>query len=79
MDNNYYLIECPHCHQEIQIMKNEINCQIFRHGVFKENYQQIPPHLDQNQCQLLVNSNRIYGCASPFRFDGNQVSVCGYI
>ena len=40
-DNNIntIIINCPHCNEEVLIFSYEINCGIFRHGVFKENMQ----------------------------------------
>ena len=38
------LVNCPHCQLPIQIMSNEINCAIFRHGTFKVNGKQMDPH-----------------------------------
>ena len=38
---NYLIVECPHCKSYIYILKKEINCKIFRHGVDKSNNKQI--------------------------------------
>ena len=63
----YTLVLCPHCHMYIIIMKEEINCKIFRHGVLKANNQQIDPHLKKEECDRLANDNLIYGCGKPYR------------
>ena len=42
MENNIY-IQCPHCEQYMELVKKEINCAIYRHGVYKNN-KQIDPH-----------------------------------
>ena len=34
MENDYIIIECPHCKQSILVYKKEFNCKIFIHGVF---------------------------------------------
>ncbi len=75
----YYVIECPHCHDKILINKKELNCKIFRHGVYKDNLKQINPHESKRECDRLFNNNLIYGCGKPFRFDGLNVNICGYI
>ena len=36
------IVNCPHCNEFIII--EEINCKIFRHGVFKNTRIQIDPH-----------------------------------
>ena len=35
-------IKCPHCEEYIII--EQINCAIFRHGIYKLNFTQINPH-----------------------------------
>lgn len=79
MDNIY--LPCPHCKQMIQI--EEINCAIFRCGIYKKNYQQIPPHLPKYFCEDLIKRDLIYGCSKPFKFitDNNEHKLieCEYI
>lgn len=75
----YHLIKCPHCQGGIIIAGNEINCKIFRHGVFKINSQQINPHECKEQCEKFYRENAIFGCGKPFRFDGVKVEKCDYI
>ena len=58
------IIKCHHCDCEILISK--INCKIFRHGVYKNNFKQIKPHLDKDSCDKLIQNNLIYGCGKPF-------------
>ena len=60
-----FIIKCPHCDQHIEIL--EINCQIFRCGIFKDSYQQISPHLPKEICDQLSSEEKIYGCGKPFR------------
>ena len=59
------IIECPSCKQMIEVV--EINCQIFRCGIYKANYQQIDPHLPKLDCDQLVENSLIFGCGKPFR------------
>uniref|UniRef100_A0A6C0JVP0 Uncharacterized protein n=1 Tax=viral metagenome TaxID=1070528 RepID=A0A6C0JVP0_9ZZZZ len=58
------IVTCPHCEMLVEI--EEINCGIFRHGVFKGTNQQLEPHLLKEQCDALINNNQIYGCGKPF-------------
>lgn len=80
---NIICVECPHCQQMVLIAENEINCGIFRHGVYKKNFRQINPHESEIVCNKLFNENLIYGCGKPFKiFKLNETycaSVCEYI
>jgi len=75
------IISCPHCNEFIII--NELNCKIFRHGVFKVTGVQIPPHSEKKMCDELANNGDIYGCGKPFKIDVINgkwvVSICEYI
>lgn len=72
---DYLIIECPHCHESIIIYKNEINCRIFRHAVFK-NGEQINPHASKEECERLD----VYGCKKPFRLnEKDEPEICDYI
>ena len=74
-------VECPHCKEYVII--EQINCAIFRHGVLKENMQQINPHLPQNQCNELKDKDLIYGCGKPFKLENINgiwtAIICDYI
>ena len=72
-----FYVNCPHCLLIVEI--REINCSIFRHGVYKLNYRQIDPHLNKEQCDYLFNNNLIYGCGKPFRIIDNIAVICDYI
>lgn len=81
MSKNIIIVECPHCKLLIEI--DEINCAIFRHGIFKKNNQQINPHSSKEDCDRYVKNNLIIGCGKPFRLlldnkEHNAV-VCDYI
>ena len=65
--NKYICIKCPHCNNIIVVFKKDINCQIFRHGIYKHNHKQIDPHLDKKQCDRLAAEGLIYGCGKPFK------------
>lgn len=88
-DNNIntIIINCPHCNEEVLIFSYEINCGIFRHGVFKENMQQIDPHLPEVYCNRLIEEDKIFGCGKPFKINRDiinnkivyRVEICDYI
>ena len=79
------VVSCPHCLNPILIEK--LNCQIFRHGTFINNGQQINPHETKDVCDYFVNNNMIYGCGKPFRIVINDKNdkheyvaiICEYI
>jgi len=76
----FIIDECPHCKMEIIIYRNEMNCRIFRHGVLKINGEQMNPHASKEECEKLINENRIYGCGKPFRIDNyGKFEICDYI
>jgi hypothetical protein len=81
--DNYIIVSCPHCNDLIYIEKNEFNCHIFRHGIYKNSHKQIDPHLDKKSCIDITDKNLIYGCGKPFKlvYDKNTYStiVCDYI
>lgn len=68
------IIQCPHCNEFCLI--EEINCGIFRHGVYKNTLQQIYPHSTKEECEQL--QNLIYGCGKPFEIVNNNVKKCDY-
>lgn len=81
MKKKEFEVKCPHCEEYIII--EQINCAIFRHGVFKNNFIQINPHLSKNECDELIKNNLIYGCGKPFKIileNNVWISViCDYI
>jgi hypothetical protein len=75
-------IFCPHCGQACEIL--ELNCRIFRCGVFKGTMLQLDPHAPKQVCDALVSSGQIHGCGKPFKAltdaSGAIVAVvCDYI
>jgi hypothetical protein len=58
-------IECPHCGGLVEIL--EINCGIFRHGIYKNKMEQINPHAPKILCDNITEQNLIYGCGKPFQ------------
>ncbi len=61
------IVACPHCEQLVEIMRNEVNCAIFRHGIYKANLKQMDPHAPKDVCDELVYQELIYGCGKPFK------------
>jgi hypothetical protein len=61
----YHQVFCPYC-KEIIIIE-DIACGIFRHAIFKDTYQQIPPHSPKEFCDLLRREEKILGCGYPFK------------
>ncbi len=55
---------CPHCGAEFVVQRNELNCRIIRHFVFKD-FQQLNPHAPREECERVVRENLGYGCAKP--------------
>lgn len=76
---DYIIIKCPHCLDEVLVMRNEINCTIFRHGVLKSNFQQMNPHAPKSECHSLSENNLIYGCGKPFKIVNDMAVECDYI
>ena len=77
-----FVFECPHCNEQIQVLEIELACCIFRHAIYKHNYQQIDPHTSEEVCNKLKEQNTIFGCAKPFQFfKGSEpyVEECDYI
>ena len=60
-------VSCPNCSLPILIMKKDINCAIFRHGIFKKNHKQMDPHTSREICTFLAKNNYIFGCGKPFK------------
>jgi hypothetical protein len=76
------IITCPKCNDILII--SELNCYIFRHGIYKKTNEQIDPHLSKEKCDILIETNQIYGCGKPFKIiiqDDNTLIIekCDYI
>jgi hypothetical protein len=71
MSNNVNIVViCPHCNDFILI--EELNCCIFRHGVFIETNKQIDPHSPKELCDHYAEKNLIYGCGKPYKIILNE-------
>ena len=75
------VVNCPHCNILIDII--ELNCCIFRCGIFKNNFNQINPHESKTNCDAFVVGDLIYGCGKPFIIkiedDKLIINKCDYI
>ena len=81
MEELFFL--CPHCDTPIIVYKKDLNCHIFRHGIFKHSYKQIDPHLKKEICDELFQKELIYGCGKPFKIininNEYKIEKCDYI
>jgi hypothetical protein len=81
----YLIFECPVCNLLIQVNKNETNCCIFRHAVYKETYDQVSPHINKITCEELLDNDKVFGCCKPFYFikasniNESNIIMCDYI
>lgn len=75
------IVNCPHC--KIPIFIEELNCCIFRHGVFIKTNEQISPHSSKEECEYYIKNNLIFGCGKPFKIinvNGELIpEICDYI
>jgi hypothetical protein len=67
MTEKEIILECPHCNGTIIVLEKQLNCKIFRHGIFKQNGEQIDPHLKKEECERLLRDKKIWGCGKPFK------------
>ena len=70
-------VQCPHCNGSVLI--EQLNCAIFRHGIFKETGKQIPPHASKEDCDKWVQLNEIHGCGKPFKVVEKTAIICDYV
>ena len=76
------IITCPNCNDIIII--SELNCCIFRHGIYIKSNEQINPHSSKEICDILFDTKQIYGCGKPFQIiiqDSENwiIQKCDYI
>lgn len=80
IDNKFFTDKCPHCNCGFLVDIKQLNCRIFRCGIYKHNNKQINPHMKKEQCDKLYESGKIWGCGKPFRVTNEmKVEICGYI
>jgi len=66
-DKNDIFLICPHCQGPIIVAPKDINCRIFRHGIFRSTGQPIPPHSTKEECEEWSRTNQLWGCGKPFQ------------
>ncbi len=87
VEDDYIIVECPHCFMKIMVYKKDFNSKIFRHGIYKNTGKQIDSHMKKEMCDKLVNENKIYGCGKPYKLnviksDNSELyftEICDYI
>lgn len=84
MQESVLCVTCPHCAKSIMVYVEDINCSIFRHGVYKETGLQMDPHAPKNVCDTLAKQGKIYGCGKPFKLVRKEhakyiAEACEYI
>ena len=72
-----FLVTCPNCGGQVLI--DEVNCRIFRHGVWKSTGQQMDPHASKLICEDAHLRGLILGCGQPFKIVKNVAIACEYI
>ena len=82
--DNDHIFVCRHCNEEFVVNRNDFNCMILRHGVYRNNMNPISPHAPREECDMLYENNMIFGCGKPLKIipleDGNfDVIICDYI
>ena len=81
-EQNSVYFSCPWCEMVFAVQLSQLNCKIFRCGVYKDTFIPIEPHLSKEECDILAQSSRIYGCGKPFRYIDSpspHVIKCDYI
>lgn len=79
-----YMFNCPNCDGTIIVQINEVNCLIFRHGVYSQGHkigQPINPHETKENIDKMVDEKLIDGCGKPIQMNQNHTKVysCSYV
>ena len=51
---DYIILDCPHCKEPVVVYIKELNCHIFRHGIYKKTLKQIDPHMKKEKCDYKI-------------------------
>ena len=75
---------CPHCNGGIEVLKKDMNCLIFRHGILRDTGKPMNAHEKKTVCIKLFLEGKIHGCGKPFKLcrinEGIVViTMCDYI
>ena len=80
---NDIIDKCPNCKMLVFLPKKFFNCKIYRHGIYKDTFKQIDPHLNKIECDRLSLEGLIIGCGKPFKIGllDNEYKLvkCDYI
>jgi hypothetical protein len=68
---------CPRCFCALELV--EINCAVFRCGIFKKTFEHIPPHATKGDIMEWLSKDMIYGCGAPLQLVNERLVVCDYI
>lgn len=76
-----YESTCPWCSAHIMITENDFNCQIFRHGTWKDGRSEpIPPHASREEVELWLSQDKIWGCGYPLQsVNRSIIKKCDWI
>jgi hypothetical protein len=77
--NTILTCHCPYSDCNIAIEVAEINCAIFRCGIYKHSGKQIDPHLSKEECDRIKKEDKIWGCGRPFKLVNGKLIECNYI
>ena len=74
------VLTCPHCEGTIVVQRDELNCRIFRHAIYKHDGSQLNPHAPKEVCDQAVAADAVHGCGKPFRVNADdKAEPCDYI
>ena len=68
---------CPRCFCSLELV--EINCGVFRCGIFKRSFESISPHATKGEILEWLSKDMIYGCGTPLELVDGKLVVCDYI
>lgn len=82
------LLSCPTCNIMVEV--TALNCGVFRCGIYKDNGQQVNPHMSQEEYYKLFKIiqdekgeeniiSTIYGCGLPMMYHNGKLIKCGWI
>ena len=54
LEGDFYFFQCPNCNGDIIVEKNELNCKIFRHGIYKKNFTAVYFRMGHNIFNLII-------------------------
>ena len=91
--SKYFICPHPECGGMVEVPPNQLNCKIFRHGIYKTTIPntivkkglQVHPHAPKQLCDYLRDNDLVYGCCKPCRVttinaDGSLTAeICDYI